>query len=67
MIEDRFVGSLRELKGTTPMSDVLAVVEQRDVRQAFESAGDGPWTVLYESAKDGDLDVLQWCNEPSNL
>ncbi len=43
------------------MSDVLAVVEQRDVRQTFESAGDGPWTVLYESAKDGDLDVLHWC------
>ena len=42
------------------MSDVLAVIEQRDVCQAFESAEDGPWTVLYESAKDGDLDVLQW-------
>ena len=42
------------------MSDVPEVFEQRDVRQAFESAGEGPWTVLYESAKDGDLDVLRW-------
>ena len=42
------------------MSDVLAALEQGDVRQAFESAGDGPWTVLYESRKEGDLDVLRW-------
>ena len=42
------------------MSDVLAALEQRDVRQAFESAGDGPWTVLCESRQEGDLDVLRW-------
>ena len=43
------------------MSDVLAALEQRDVRQAFESAGDGPWTVLYESRRGDDFKVLQWC------
>ena len=42
------------------MSDVLAALEQSDVRQAFESAGDGPWTVLCESRQEGDLDVLRW-------
>ena len=42
------------------MSDVQTAVEQGDVRQAFESAANGPWTVLYQSRKDGDLDVLQW-------
>ena len=42
------------------MSDVPDVLEQSGVRQAFESAGEGPWTVLYESANDGDLKVLQW-------
>ena len=42
------------------MSDLPGVLEQRDVRRTFESAGDGPWTVLYESWKDGDLDVFQW-------
>lgn len=41
------------------MSDAQGV-EQRDVRRAFDSAGGGPWTVLYESSKDGDLDVLRW-------
>ena len=42
------------------MSDVQTAVEQGDVRQAFETAANGPWTVLYQSRKDGDLDVLQW-------
>ena len=42
------------------MSDLQGVLEQRDVRQAFESAGDGPWTVLYRSWKDGDLEVFKW-------
>ena len=42
------------------MSDVLAALEQGDVRQVFESAVDGPWTVLWESRKEGDLDVLWW-------
>ena len=42
------------------MSDVQTAVEQGDVRQAFESTASGPWTVLYQSRKDGDLDVLQW-------
>ena len=42
------------------MSDVPVALEQRDVRQAFESAGDGAWTVLYQSRKEGDLDVFQW-------
>lgn len=42
------------------MSDVQTAVEQGDVRQAFESAVNGPWTVLYQSRKEGDLDVLQW-------
>ena len=40
------------------MTDVRTVVEQSDVRRAFEGAGDGPWTVLYESWKDGDLVVM---------
>ena len=37
------------------MSDVRRALEQREVWQAFESAGDGPWTVLYESwdSQDG--------------
>ncbi len=42
------------------MSDAQSVLEQRAVRRAFDSAGGGPWTVLYESSKDGDLDVLRW-------
>jgi len=42
------------------MSDVQGVLEQHAVRQAFESGGDGPWTVLYESRRDGDLEVIQW-------
>lgn len=36
------------------MSDVQIALEQREVRQAFESAGDGPWTVLYESWEGAD-------------
>lgn len=42
------------------MSDAQTALEQGDVRQAFESTANGPWTVLYQSRKDGDLDVLQW-------
>ena len=42
------------------MSDVLDALEQGDVRQVFESAGDGPWTVLCDFRKEGDLDVLWW-------
>ena len=43
------------------MSDVHIALEQREVRQAFENAGEGPWTVLYESRTDDDPNVLQWC------
>ncbi len=30
------------------------------MRGTFESAASGPWTVLYQSRKEGDLDMLQW-------
>ena len=36
------------------MSDVQVALEQREVRRALESAGDGPWTVLYESCDGRD-------------
>ena len=50
------------------MSDVEAALQQQDVRQAFESIGDGPWTVLYESRTDENPSVLQWCVlAPSSL
>lgn len=36
------------------MSDVQVALEQCEVRQAFESVGDGPWTTLYESWEGRD-------------
>ena len=37
------------------MSDVQVALEQRDVWQPFERAGEGAWTVLYDSwdGRDG--------------
>ena len=43
------------------MSDVENALQQQEVRQAFESNGDGPWTVVYESRTDENPSVLQWC------
>ena len=43
------------------MNDVQIGLEQREVRQAFVSAGEGPWTVLYQYRTDENPNVLQWC------
>lgn len=50
------------------MSDVQIGLEQREVRQAFESNGDSSWTVLYQYRTDENPNVLQWCVlAPRNL
>lgn len=43
------------------MSDTPIDLDQQEVREAFARAGEGPWTMLYESRKEGDVDVFQWC------
>ena len=50
------------------MDDVETALEQREAFEAFESDGDGPWTVLYVSRTDENPSVLQWCMlAPSSL
>ena len=50
------------------MSDVQTGLEQREVRRAFVSNGDGSWTVLYQHRTDENPNVLQWCVlAPSSL
>ena len=46
--------------GDTDPADMQAVLEQRDTRQAFSGGDDDPWTVLYQSSKDTDSEVLRW-------
>ena len=49
------------------VNGVQTVLEQHDTQQTF-SGGDDLWTVLYESSKEGDVEMLRWSMlAPPNL